>query len=1301
MGITSPLLRHVWRWTWRLGTALLILCAVLLSGWRLLLPLLADHRPALEQMIGHYLNVKVRMEGLETAWQGWTPVLSLRGFTIRDSDSDQAIASFQNAQVSLDLWHSLTALRPVLGNLRLEGVQLTLESAAGADTRLLARLSDAPWISLQDLAIWFFHIKSLDLLSARLQWVDEAGDQPLLVIDRLALSLRSREHGWRLDLKAQLPESLGDRLDASIELLGQAEDPVNWRASFFARAGGVRFADGRLPLGAVGSRADISIWGDWHDREALNLLGKVRLRNPPREKSFALKTQDRMLADVSRCDIAFKLQRDGQGWRWQSDWSGFEEDRETIVQTTLDMALVREMNGRLSRIEVRSGDLRLQDMIAAVLPWLDHDQRELLLGLGPEGMIRDLSFSADLQTETPSSGSGWDGGAGCHDRDRACQLKLAARANRFDLQARFSGVSSRSKDSMPGLENLSGRLSLSQDQGRVDLDSREIKLNASSVLADPVAVDTLSGTVLWRQVAGGIRWEADGLTLANQALEASLEGSGLIFRDGTSPLLDLHLNYRNVDVRQIRHYLPVKVMHPKLNAWLDHALVSGTIPSGEMVFQGHTADFPFDKGQGQFSARFQVQDTILDYFPEWPRLEELEAAVSFHNRSLQVVGVAGKILEGDIRRVEARIDDLEDGVLEIRGESKESGAALMHFLRASPLVHRLGGYLNGMELQGKNTLSLALTIPLDHRPNQIQGTVNFTETSLYLAAWDIGFKRIQGALHFTEAGPSAKNIRLMFRGEPLLLDIASAELQNRRETRFFLRGRLGPGVLLGDRVSGLSEYIGGRSPWGMELKLVDGPSDDFDLTLYSDLKGVDITLPPPLAKTSEESRPVKLEIRRGTAADSLELKLDYAPDVRAMLVLADGPGGLHLDRGEMRIAAGEARLPNSPGLAVIARLARFEPFTGTQWRAVTIPVWLKSLQAQFGELGLGEQRFQKVSLTGSRTVDSVTAQVLGEDIAGQLIIPDKPTTIEPVTVELQRLAWKTTHQASPSQQYPPGPQSLPPLLLTVQDLSIDDIPLGSMRLLLTPSGDRQLTKLELRSDLYRVSADGDWSLGGESRPSNLHATFRSPDLGKTLKAFGYAVALEGGETQASLDATLPGPLLQLSPAALNGRLNLHIGKGRLPEVGPGVGRVFGLLNLGSLSRRLSLDFSDLFRQGLSFDSVAGSFTLGEGNAHTDDLTLKGPSARIHIAGRIGLVARDYDQLITVIPQMGSSLSLASALAGGPVVGAAVFLAENLFKKQIEEVASYQYTMTGSWDNPVITLKPALVSPSQPLGSGDK
>jgi uncharacterized protein YhdP len=170
-------------------------------------------------------------------------------------------------------------------------------------------------------------------------------------------------------------------------------------------------------------------------------------------------------------------------------------------------------------------------------------------------------------------------------------------------------------------------------------------------------------------------------------------------------------------------------------------------------------------------------------------------------------------------------------------------------------------------------------------------------------------------------------------------------------------------------------------------------------------------------------------------------------------------------------------------------------------------------------------------------------------------------------------------------------------------------------------------------------------------------------------------------------AAWPGPPWAFSPPLVEGKLDVVIKKGQLVDLEPGAaGRVLGLLSLNNLPRRLMLDFRDLFGGGFSFDTIKGSFVVEGGNAYTSDLTVKGPAAKIEISGRVGLADQDYDQLVTVTPRVKTPFSLAGTLVGGPVVGAAIMVAETLLEGRIEalnKIVRTQYTLTGPWSDPEI------------------
>jgi uncharacterized protein YhdP len=195
--------------------------------------------------------------------------------------------------------------------------------------------------------------------------------------------------------------------------------------------------------------------------------------------------------------------------------------------------------------------------------------------------------------------------------------------------------------------------------------------------------------------------------------------------------------------------------------------------------------------------------------------------------------------------------------------------------------------------------------------------------------------------------------------------------------------------------------------------------------------------------------------------------------------------------------------------------------------------------------------------------------------------------------------------------------------------------------------------------------------------------------------FGDSGSIRGGQMQGRAMLDWPGNPADFQLATVEGKIKLETGKGRLVEVKEGAGKLLNVFNLNSLQRRLSLDFTDLTKEGFSFDKIKGSLVIGDGNAYTEDFVIHGTSATIEISGRTGLADRDYDQLVKVTPQVSSSLPLAGALAGGPAVGAAVFLAERLVGKNFNRMAQVRYEVSGTWDNPVYTRLKSDLETDQP------
>ncbi|HTE39310.1 MAG TPA: AsmA-like C-terminal region-containing protein, partial [Steroidobacteraceae bacterium] len=202
--------------------------------------------------------------------------------------------------------------------------------------------------------------------------------------------------------------------------------------------------------------------------------------------------------------------------------------------------------------------------------------------------------------------------------------------------------------------------------------------------------------------------------------------------------------------------------------------------------------------------------------------------------------------------------------------------------------------------------------------------------------------------------------------------------------------------------------------------------------------------------------------------------------------------------------------------------------------------------------------------------------------------------------------------------------------------------------------------------------------------SSIELDVASTDVADTLRAFNYRDLITGKRANAHATLTWPGGVDDDLLGRSSGTVQIEMFDGQLLSVNPGgAGRMLGLLSIGALPRRLSLDFSDVTEKGFSFDKIHADFQFVDGDAFTNNLLLSGPQAEVGIVGRTGFGKRDYDQTAVVAGDIGGSLSVAGAVVGGPVLGAAVLAFSRLFKEPLKGVTRRYYRISGPWENPSV------------------
>jgi len=193
----------------------------------------------------------------------------------------------------------------------------------------------------------------------------------------------------------------------------------------------------------------------------------------------------------------------------------------------------------------------------------------------------------------------------------------------------------------------------------------------------------------------------------------------------------------------------------------------------------------------------------------------------------------------------------------------------------------------------------------------------------------------------------------------------------------------------------------------------------------------------------------------------------------------------------------------------------------------------------------------------------------------------------------------------------------------------------------------------------------------------MNVKLQSSNLNALFDQFGYGDYVKGGDAQLQGQLSWPGHAFQFQTAILSGNFKVAATNGRFAKIKPGAGKLLALISLQSIPRRITLDFRDIFSEGFQFDKISGDVKIRNGLMVTDNFEVSGTAAEVKMAGEVSLPAETQNLTVAVVPSLGEGVAIGAAVLLTPAVGAGVFLAQKL----LQGAMSYEYAVTGSWDNP--------------------
>lgn len=1312
--------RETARVSYLITGVLLILLALFTVMARVGLPLVATYKSYMEARVSHYLGSPVEIGDLSLSWEGFGPLLHATDVSV--FETTERLVTLDEILIDINLAKSLLRGLPIINELSLVGASFAIET----DSAGQARLHGMEWVSSGDqmttqaqsdgvdVAAWLFNARKVGLLDTQLTLIDlKTGSQVEFANLNIRVENNADVHQLRVD--ANLPESLGGRLEAGIDLIGNPRTLSETNGELYLSADSIDVRNLRdlLMLGglmandvpellALDSVASVELWGEWEDGQFVSARGPLKF-------------------DTIRDADSGKLLLDNASANLTLSRSGDAIDMAvTDLQTTLGASTLA-----LDELRVSTADSTQKlSVVASEVP-ADMVARFAALA---------FSFKhTELATSLASSASTGK------FRNLALSFSGSEDNKKINLSADIDAVEFRGVDALPTIGPLSGKLAVSDSLGQMTLSAQQMPLVWPSVSDEALDVDLLKATIdidvrNWQKVLLG----AD-IQLVDNGINTSTRVKA-VFEDDTSPHVDIQSRFSADDVTQLKAWLPRKQLAASTTNWIDSAITSGQASNGSLLMFGHIADFPFEQGDGVFRASVDINDGTLAFLPDWPVAHDINGSIELDGLKLTGRAEDSTLDQFSVSETQLTMNNIMKPVLEMSATASGRFQDAVNFGITGPLSSFLEPAIGDVSGTGDTQMDVSLVYPLyakpkdfdvgqkdDHwRPFSVDGSFFLNNNDVTFGLAELVLENAIGAVGFDENGIAINTLGGQVLGHDVRISGATTGEGDQATTNVTVTGALEANDLLAHYGDPLDQFIRGASQWSATISAPHTAEridrDGVTLDIRSDLVGAELLLPAPYNKPSSSAVMFTLSTAFREANVDQFWEARYGDELRARVRMVDqelysllvelGPSQLDdtvamLDQPGIRLQGNVARLAADGWIETIAQYIDSIPDSQGEPELI-LPVFVK-LDTE--ALVLGRRSLGKAMLQANTDDVYINFAMSNQALRGNMRYPrkhwEKDTALK---ARIELLDWSVIEALSEELEPVPGiaqssdeldPRLLPPVDARVTLLTKDTLRVRDLVLRAQPNvSGLDITTLGFAYETMRMVGQGHWYLRDPQNVGNalsgkhttqLNLVLQSDDFGVGLDEIGLPGIIDDAQGSIAMKLNWPGPFYRPEIANLDGEIDIEMRSGSIVPLEPGAGRMVGLFAFQALPRRLNFDFKDLTGAGLAFESIAGSIDVDNGIANVPLLQLKGPIGVVDIVGTSDLNTQQFDQTVTVLPRVSAALPIIGAISGGASAGIGALVAAGFLKAlgiDFDRLGLRTYQLTGDWVDPDFTSVPS-------------
>lgn len=1276
-------LHHLWSRILLLFSVLIVLLAIGLIIIRASTPLLAKHHQNIQDWLEQRLHYPVQFGQVEAGWKGFEPIIRINDVSI-ENDKHQPLIHLDHFAIGFNLFQTLLYRQLKIGLVVIRGATLKIVNSADGMTVIygntpipIAQLkpnSQGNGKLIDDL----FLINKIHLDTIQVIWQKPTGQ--IIQFQNVMLEMLNngeQHHAWGLAATNQPEKSQlafvaniqgniinKKTLKGSVYFHGNNLELKEWLPGFQFK--NLLVNDGFLS-GEIWMKIDKGIIAD--------LQGGLTASNVTLSN---IKTKQKTQINNLSGNIAWQKKADS--WTVSADHVILNNN---AINEPAESLFLNYSNSPSEKQPSITAFLQY-----APISWLTPVSN--FLGYLPiESAIKKYSAAGDLQN---------------------IYLNFTDKSQ-FDLAANFNNIAFQMSKEV-SISNLNGIAYLFPTIGELDIQSNNLHLKIPAIPKQSIILNnSFLNKFYWQynQKILTVKSPAFQISDPDMAIQGNVFSS-IPIKNPTTARLDLNVNTNTFPVTILKNYLPQpKDSHVHLFDFFHDGFLAGTA-TAQMNFNGQLNRFPFVHHSGNFTVNAKFNNLSLLFKNDWMPLTNVNGSMNITNQTLTGMASQAKFYGTPITNLTAVIPNIKDQLnpnITIKADVQTTLEHAMAFIHHSPLEHTIGKKLQHLTFQGPANLRLNMNFSLkaDDHKHLVEGNLTTQNAIVDLPEWGLQFTNTTGELNFNNEAITANHLTANFLQQPVTASINTINADTKKSVmQLQLTGKFLLDYLKSKIDDRFINRLTGAVNYTAQLQIFDNNFKQDNLTVNSNLIGMEINLPAPFTKqpNATEALTVKIIFANGNIksrtdkSEPVAITASLGRQINFQSVLQKIAGKLHFISGNLHLGSGNARPQSDKGLLIDGSVPSFvwqewKPLlTSDSDKSSEISSAIRLVNINIKQLNFYSHLFFNTQVQAVYKNNNWALSFNGPAIAGNLTPPSKARPI--VEAHLTRLYLNTDAKTkSKSAPVDIAPSEIPSLDFNIDDFRYGALKLGRLALQTspTPTG-LTIKQFDTISNALNFHASGFWKNTNKLQYSGLQGILAAGNAKDLFSGLGYPNSFSAKNLQLKFDLQWPGSVFNPSMSSVSGMVNLQTGSGVINDIGSkanndmAMGQLLTFLSVQSLQRRLTLNFNDLTRKGFSFDTLHGDFHLAKGLASTKNTIINGIVATINFKGDIDIINKEFDLELRVTPKVTSSIPIIATIAGGPVIGAATWVVNKLFSPAVNQIAAKYFHLGGSWSHPKVT-----------------